>query len=94
MTDSDRLLSALAAQPAPALETFEPQVWRRIERERETAGLARLPWAAAAMAVLIGAGVATADRAWIEDSAAPRDAMAVFSTDAPLAPSTLLAHCS
>ena len=85
----DRMLARLSAQrPDRALQGLEPLVWQRIAARSARSSPVLVPWraAAAGLALSLGAafgGVAAA-------SAEQGQEMAVFSTRASLAPSTIL----
>lgn len=87
----DRMLAALRAQPGdPRLASLEPRVWQRVAARAAPSSWGRqLRWqgTAVAMAMSLGAVIGGAAAA---KSGEPRE-MAVFSTDAALAPSTILA---
>lgn len=86
----DELLGKAAALPADRdLRTLEPLVWQRIEGRRADAALMprwRFGLAAASMALGVLVGVAGIPA----PPAHAQDPLAVFSTSATLAPSTLI----
>ena len=82
----DEQLHRLAALPVAAdLSQLEAQVWRRISDSETAAPSWRWQAGAAALALSLGLAVSATGA-----PAARRAEIAVFSPDAPLAPSTLL----
>lgn len=88
----DRLLEDLRRTPTAALRGLEGEVWVRIDRLRDArrASGALLPARAACVVAALGMGLAGGSYAAMAVARRPAE-ISVFSVDAHLAPSTLLA---
>ncbi len=88
--DLDQLMGRLDAETAiPQLNALEPQVWQKIAKRDARGGLASQPqWRATAVSLALALGAAFGGAATAGAQAAPE--MEVFSSQAALAPSTIL----
>ncbi|KAA5805425.1 hypothetical protein F1654_05450 [Alkalicaulis satelles] len=92
MNQPDDLLKRLSQEPPDRdLTGLEARVWSRIEsmlENRRTAWLRALPVTATASALMLGFATALLSAPPVHEE----QAMAIFSANSPLAPSTLLAR--